>query len=130
EHYRFLTATATGPLVLRMPAGAGMPPAAGGAVDYSSLSLSHVDSYRIDFYAMPLTRDLLPQPPAPGQTTAETITIGGRTAPLVESAVAGRVDVVSRRAGALTVSGWAADLPRGVPADEVGLFAGGRLLAR
>ena len=37
EQYRLVPATATGPLILRMPAAAGMSASAGGAVDYSRL---------------------------------------------------------------------------------------------
>jgi hypothetical protein len=54
--YRLVAATATGPLILRMPRAAGLSAAAGGAVDYNRLSLVNVASYRVQFYSMKLTR--------------------------------------------------------------------------
>ncbi len=56
EGYRLVAATATGPLILRIPRAAGLSAAAGGAVDYNRLSLVNVASYRVQFYSMKLTR--------------------------------------------------------------------------
>ena len=56
EKYRLVPATATGPLILRMPAAAGMSASEGGAVDYSRLGVTGVPSYRVDFFALALTK--------------------------------------------------------------------------
>ena len=54
ERYRLVPATATGPLILRMPTSAGMSASVGGAVDYSHVGVAGVPSYRVEFYAVTL----------------------------------------------------------------------------
>ena len=128
ELYRFVPATAEGPLILRLPAVAGISAPLGGAADYASLAVSGIGRYQVEFYAMELTSEsMVPSTPS-GSLTADRVFVDGRAATLVPEAVKGSVDAVSRHAGAFTVRGWAGDVNAGVAADEVAVFSGGRLL--
>ena len=128
EPYRLVAATATGPLILRMPAAAGISASEGGAVDYSSLSVAGVPSYRIDFYAVPLTRAWRGPAALRGDLTATTVTAGTEHARVVRGAVAGNVETITKSGGAAVISGWAADVDADVPAERVAVFSHGRLL--
>jgi hypothetical protein len=128
EQYRLVPATATGPLILRMPAAAGISAAIGGAVDYSRVAVSAAPSYRIDFYAVSLTKSSRGPAGLRGTLTADTVTAGKERARIVRGAVAGRVEQVVAHGGAAAVAGWAADVGAGVPAEKVLVFSHGRLL--
>jgi hypothetical protein len=128
EQYRLVPATATGPLILRMPATAGMSASVGGAVDYSRVGVTGVPSYHVDFYAVSLTKSWHGPARLRGTLTAGTVTVGSRRARIARGAVAGNVEQVIKNGGAANVTGWAADVGAGAPADRVLVFSHGRLL--
>jgi hypothetical protein len=130
ERYRLIPATAAGPLILRMPVGAGMSASVGGAVDYSHVSVTEVPSARIDFYAVPLTSSWRGPAPLAGTLTAQTVTVGRQRAPIVSGALAGRVEQIVKNGGAATISGWAIDVGARAPAEKVLVFSHGRLIGR
>jgi hypothetical protein len=128
ERYRLVPATATGPLILRMPAAAGISPATGGAVDYSTVAVAGVPSYRVDFYAVPLARAWRGPARLSGALTANEVTIGHERARIVRGAVAGNVERIVNSGGAATISGWAVAAGARAPVDKVLVFSHGRLV--
>ena len=61
--------------------------------------------------------------------TATAVTFREERARVVRGAVAGRVEQIVKSGGAATVSGWAADVGAGAPAEKVLVFSHGRLVA-
>jgi hypothetical protein len=128
EKYRLVPATATGPLILRMPAAAGISASEGGAVNYSRLGVTDVPSYRVDFFAVALTKTWRGPAKLTGTLTAKTVSIGNASARIVRGAVAGNVEQIVKTGGAATISGWAADVGARAPAEKVLVFSHGRLI--
>jgi hypothetical protein len=128
EKYRLVPATATGPLILRMPVAAGMSASEGGAVDYSRLDVTHVPSYRVDFFAVALTKTWRGAAKLTGTLTAKTVSIGNTSARIIRGAVAGNVEQIMKSGGAARISGWAIDAGAKVPAEKVLVFSHGRLI--
>ena len=128
EQYRLVPATATGPLILRMPATAGMSASVGGAVDYSRVGVTGVPSYRADFYAVSLTRPWRGPATLSGTLTTSAVTVGRERARIVRGAVAGHVEQIVKSGGAATISGWAVAVGAGAPAEKVLVFSHGRLV--
>lgn len=124
--YRFVAASADDPLVLRLPAGAGLPSFLGGAVDYARFTLLNVSSgFTVSFYAVPLDtipRASLPAPPV-GRIAGRAIVVGGRSIPLTAGAVVGSVDATFDWGRDGAVAGATAE-----PARVV-VFVDGRLAA-
>jgi hypothetical protein len=129
EQYRLVAATATGPLILRMPRAAGMSASVGGAVAYDRLSLVNVPSYRVQFYSVKLTQRWRSKVGVSGLLGPHSVTFGRRTARLVPGAIAGHLDKTTILGGAVVATGWAGDKAAKVPADAVLVFQGRRLLA-
>ena len=129
ERYRFIETD--GPLVLRLPAAAGIAPFRGGSVDYSRMSLRHVPSpFRIDFYAVRIAG--AGRPPRVGDASLvgdRALRLNGRTIPIEPGAVTAYLDETTTYAGDAVAQGWAVDRARKRAADRVLAFAGGRLVA-
>ena len=129
ERYRLAAATATGPLILRMPRAAGMSAPVGGAVDYNRLSLVDVASYRVQFYSLRLTQRWRSRHDVSGVLRAHSVNFGHRVARLVPRALAGHLDTTTIFGGAVVARGWAGDTAAKAPADAVLVFQGRRFLA-
>ena len=128
ERYPLVPATATGPLILRMPTAAGMSAAVGGAVDYSQVGVSGATSYRVDFYAVSLTAPWRGPSSLGATLTADAVTLGTVRTRIVRGALAGNVEQVQGYGGATVVTGWAVAAGAGVPAEKVLVFSHGRFL--
>ena len=129
EHYPLVPATSNGPLILRLPRAAGMSASVGGAVDYGRVGVGGAPSYRVDFYAVTLTRGWHGPARLVGTLTSAAVTVGRQHAAIVRGAVAGNVEQVVKSGGAAIVTGWAADVGARAPAERVLVFSHGRLLA-
>jgi hypothetical protein len=130
--YRFVPATADGPLVLRTPAAAGLSPLFGGGSSVETLQLRRVPSpYTIEFHALPISGApwLAPKPARAGRLEPSALTRGERRYRIVPGALSGFVDTARSEGGAGVVTGWAADASTGRPAELVAVFAGNRLIA-
>jgi hypothetical protein len=128
--YRFVSASAHDPLVLRLPATSGVSPWFGGRVDYANFTLQNVPSpFKVDFYAVPLRGHAMGRPPTPptGRISPGAIVLGGRRVPLGAGAATGSVDHAFDWGSRGGVIGKATDALTGRPADVVAIFVDGRL---
>jgi hypothetical protein len=131
ERYRLITANAADPLIVRMPSAAGLSPPFGGALDYSRLRVEGVRSpYRVEFFALPLTRSAQPPPVVQGRLVGQRIIVKGRWLRIVPDAAVGFVDSTTTVGGVVVLSGWAANRAHDRPADAVLVVAGGKVVAR
>lgn len=126
--YRFVAANAEGPLLLRLPAGSGLPPFLGGSVDYGQLTLLDVPSpFTIRFSAVPLAgagrAAVAPQVRPVGRLESGAVVVGGRRLPVgAGTAAPGQVDTAFDwgRTGGVICS---------APAGQVAVFVGDALVA-
>lgn len=126
-------------IVVHVPGNAGFDPRFGGAIDWRTIAAGGLKgAIAFSFDAYPV-RGVGPQPvgeeprsPLPGYTLVHRdagdaiVTPAGTTLPV--SAGGGFVDYGYVRRATLVVSGWAADVAKGVPARTVLVFADGRLV--
>jgi len=80
--FRFVPGTASGPLVLRMPASGGLSPLFGGFTAYEWFQLDHVASpFAVDFFALPIhgrpAASNAAAPP-PGRLARHEVVVGAR----------------------------------------------------
>jgi hypothetical protein len=129
---RFLPATSTSPLVLRVPPSAGRSPFYEGLRSIDTLQLRNVASpFTVEFYAVPLGGSswVAPPPPQAGRLDRTALIVGGHRYPVRAGAISGSIDAASRRGSAGTISGWAGDTASRRPASRIVVFAGDRLIA-
>lgn len=131
--FRFLPATAGGPLVMRMPASGGLSPLFGGFNAYDWFQLEHVPSpVAVEFVALPIHGGAalaVERRPPPGRLARSAIELRGRSYRIRPGRFRGWVDVARTAGRAGVVAGWAIDPRAGEPAPLVAAFAGNHLLA-
>jgi hypothetical protein len=131
--FRFVPATAGGPLVLRMPASGGLSPLFGGFTGYEWFQLAHVPSpFTVQFVALPIhgrTALAVPRTPPPGRLAASELVVRGRRYRIAAGAFQGWVDDAQPAGRVGVLAGWAVDprVPR--PAPLVAAFVNGQLAA-
>jgi hypothetical protein len=131
--FRFVPATAGGPLVLRMPASGGLSPLFGGFTGYEWFRLGHVPSpFTVEFVALPIhgtTALAVRRTPPAGRLAGSELVVRGRRYRIVGGAFQGWVDDAEPAGRIGVLAGWAVDprVPR--PAPLVAAFVGGRLAA-
>jgi hypothetical protein len=132
EDYRLNADVAKGPLVVHLPASAGISPQFYGGLDYRTLRLRRVPSpFRVDFSAMRVRGKPVaaPAPTNRGSLGETSVMLNGRRIPIVPGAVAGVVDTGNASGGEAVVGGWAADRSARRPAELVLAFVGRALVA-
>jgi hypothetical protein len=132
--YRLLPATAGNPLLLRLPARAGVSPLYGGYASSDFLAVRHVPSpFTIDFFTRAVRGAArTPAPPAqppPGLLTLSSLSVAGRRYRLAPRAFEGWVDAAAPAGRTGVVAGWAVDPRAHRPAPLVAVFAGSELVA-
>ena len=131
--FRFVPATAGGPLVLRMPASAGLSPLFGGFSGYDWFQLGHVPSpFTVEFTAQPIhgsTALAAPRTPPAGRLTGSELVVRGRRYRIARGAFQGWVDDAEPAGRVGVLAGWAVDPRVPGPAPLVAAFVGDRLAA-
>jgi hypothetical protein len=131
--FRFLPETAGGPLVLRMPASAGMSPLFAGTASYDWFALDHVPApFAVEFVAQRIRPSRTPRPIASvpsGSLTGTTVRIGSRRYRVSGRPFDGWVDVAVPSSETAVFAGWAVEPARRRPAPLVAVFSGRRLVA-
>jgi hypothetical protein len=129
--YRFISATASDPLVLRLPTTSEISPSFGGSVDYGRFMLENVASpFRVEFYAVRIrgqSRSGGREHPTTGRIEQDSLIVGRSRVPLVAGAVDGFVDAALDWGRSGAVVGWALDKRQRRPVDEVAVFVDGTL---
>ena len=131
--FRFVPATAGGPLVMRMPASGGLSPLFGGFNEYEWFQLGHVPSpFTVEFTALPIhgsTALAAPPTPPSGRLAASELVVRGRPYRIAGGRFEGWVDDAAPAGRVGVLAGWAVDprVPR--PAPLVAAFVGDRLAA-
>jgi hypothetical protein len=131
--FRFVPATAGGPLVLRMPASGGLSPLFGGFTEYEWFQLAHVPSpFTVQFVALPIhgrTALAVPRTPPAGRLAASELVVRGRRYRIAADAFQGWVDDAQPAGHLGVLAGWAVDprVPR--PAPLIAAFVNGQLAA-
>jgi hypothetical protein len=87
-----------------------------------------VPSYRVEFYAVSLTKAWRGPATLSGALTANAVTVGTERVRIVRGAVAGNVEQIVKSGGAATISGWAVAPRTKTPAEKVLVFSHGRLV--
>jgi hypothetical protein len=130
--FRFVPATASGPLVMRMPASGGLSPLFGGFNAYEWFQLEHVPSpVTVEFVAMPIRGAAhlsLPTAMPRGRIVRSTLEVHGRRYRIARGTFEGWVDIARRAGRAGVVAGWAIDPRARRPAPLVAAFVGNRLV--
>jgi len=109
--FRFVPGTASGPLVLRMPASGGLSPLFGGFTAYEWFQLDHVASpFAVDFFALPIhgrpAASNAAAPP-PGRLARHEVVVGARRYRITSGALAGWVDEADPAGRTIVLAGWA-----------------------
>jgi hypothetical protein len=131
--FRFVPATAAGPLVLRMPGSAGLSPLFGGFVAYEWFELRNVPSpFWVDFAALPIRGSgaiSIPPASARGRLAGSEVVVSGRRYRIETGGFEGWVDFARAAGRAGVLAGWAIDPRARRPAPLVAAFVGDRLAA-
>jgi hypothetical protein len=130
--FRFVPATADGPLVLRMPDSAGLSPLFDGIRSRRTLKVRNVPSpFTVAFAAMPIAGSpwIAPKPTTGGRLEPSAVVLGKRRYPIVRTGITGVVDAAQQLGPTALVTGWAAGTAPALPAERIAVFAGDRLVA-